>query len=41
MFDTTRMLGNMVVSGTKERFSNIRMISTHGGGTMPFLIQRF
>ena len=41
MFDTTRMLANMVVSGTKERFSNIRMISTHGGGTMPFLIQRF
>ena len=41
MFDTTRMLANMVLSGTKKRFSNMRMISTHGGGTMPFLIQRF
>ena len=41
MFDTTRMLANMVVSGAKKRFSNIRMISTHGGGTMPFLTQRF
>ncbi len=41
MFDTTRMLANMVVSGAKKRFSNIRMISTHGGGTMPFLLQRF
>ncbi len=41
MFDTTRMLANMVVSGAKKRFSHIRMISTHGGGTMPFLLQRF
>ena len=41
MSDTTRMLANRVVSGAKKRFSNIRMISTHGGGTMPFLIQRF
>ena len=41
MFDTTRMLANMVLSGAKKRFSNIQMISTHGGGTMPFLIERF
>ena len=41
MFDTTRMLANMVVSGAKKRFSNVNMISTHGGGTMPFLIERF
>jgi 6-methylsalicylate decarboxylase len=41
MFDTTRMLANMVLSGTKKRFSNIHMISTHGGGTMPFLVERF
>ena len=41
MFDTTRMLANMVISGAKKRFSNINMISTHGGGTMPFLIERF
>ena len=41
MFDTTRMLANMVVTGAKKRFSNIKMISTHGGGTMPFLLERF
>ena len=41
MFDTTRMLANMVVTGAKKRFSNIKMISTHGGGTIPFLLERF
>jgi 6-methylsalicylate decarboxylase len=41
MFDTTRMLANMALSGAKKRFSNINMISTHGGGAMPFLIERF
>ncbi len=41
MFDTTRMLANMVLSGAKKRFSSVKMISTHGGGTIPFLIERF
>ena len=41
MFDTTRMLANLVMSGAKKRFSKINMISTHGGGTIPFLIERF
>ena len=41
MFDSTRMLANMVLSGAKQRFSRIRMISTHGGGTIPFLLERF
>ncbi len=41
MFDTTRMLANMIISGAKKRFSGINMISTHAGGTMPFLIERF
>ncbi|MCU1310956.1 MAG: hypothetical protein JWO20_2081 [Candidatus Angelobacter sp.] len=40
MFDTTRMLTNMVLSGAKNRFSKINMISTHGGGTIPYLITR-
>ena len=40
MFDTTRMLTNMVLSGSKKRHSNIKMISAHGGGTIPFLINR-
>jgi predicted TIM-barrel fold metal-dependent hydrolase len=38
MFDTTRMLTNMIFSGAKNRFSKI--ISTHGGGTIPYLMTR-
>jgi len=40
MFDTTRMATNMVLSGAKRRFSNIRMICTHAGGTVPYLASR-
>lgn len=40
MFNSTRMLANMVFSGAKERFSRIKMISTHAGGTLPFLRER-
>ncbi len=41
MFSTTRMLANMVITGAKKRFSKMNMITTHAGGTMPFLVQRF
>src|SRR3979409_2526375 len=40
MFDTTRMIANMVATGAKKRFSNIKIISTHGGGTIPYLLNR-
>jgi predicted TIM-barrel fold metal-dependent hydrolase len=40
MFDTTRMLTNMVFSGARNRFSKIKIISTHGGGTIPYLMTR-
>ncbi len=40
MFDTTRMITNMVATGAKKRFSQIMIISTHGGGTIPFLVNR-
>ncbi|MCU1299201.1 MAG: hypothetical protein JWO91_3479 [Acidobacteriaceae bacterium] len=40
MFDTTRMLTNMIFSGAKNRFSKIKVISTHGGGTIPYLMTR-
>src|SRR5882757_1061239 len=33
MFESTRMIVNMVVTGTKKRFSQIMIISAHGGGT--------
>ncbi|MEA2262029.1 MAG: 6-methylsalicylate decarboxylase, partial [Acidobacteriaceae bacterium] len=40
MFDTTRMITNMVATGAKRRFSQIKIISTHGGGTIPYLVNR-
>jgi predicted TIM-barrel fold metal-dependent hydrolase len=40
VFDTTRMIANMVVTGSKKRFSQIKIISTHGGGTIPYLVSR-
>jgi predicted TIM-barrel fold metal-dependent hydrolase len=40
MFDTTRMIANMVATGAKRRFSSIKIISAHGGGTIPFLVNR-
>jgi predicted TIM-barrel fold metal-dependent hydrolase len=39
--DTTRAIANMVFSGASQRFPDLRMIFSHGGGTMPFLIRRF
>lgn len=40
MFDTTRMLTNLVFTGAKARFAAIQMITTHAGGTLPFLLPR-
>jgi 6-methylsalicylate decarboxylase len=39
--DTTRAIVRMVYSGSAKRYSNVRMIFSHGGGTMPYLIGRF
>jgi predicted TIM-barrel fold metal-dependent hydrolase len=39
-FDTTRMILNLVSSGTLRRFPDVRMIVSHGGGTLPFLAPR-
>src|SRR3981081_196947 len=32
MFDTTRMIANMVATGAKQHFSNIQIMLTHGRG---------
>lgn len=40
MFDTTRMVTNMVLFGAKQRFNRVNIISTHGGGTIPYLAHR-
>jgi predicted TIM-barrel fold metal-dependent hydrolase len=39
--DTTRALANMIFGGAASRYPNVRMIFAHGGGTMPYLIERF
>jgi len=38
--DTTRAITGICFSGDAARFSNIRWIWSHGGGTMPFLAGR-
>jgi predicted TIM-barrel fold metal-dependent hydrolase len=39
--DTTRAIANYIFSGTAVRFPNVRIIWSHAGGTMPYLINRF
>ncbi len=39
--DTTRALTNLLFGGTVHRCPDIRLIFSHGGGTMPFLVERF
>ncbi len=39
--DTTRAIANMVFSGASQRYPDLRLIFSHGGGTMPYLIRRF
>jgi len=39
--DTTRAIAEYVFSGSSQRFPAVRMIWSHAGGTMPFLVQRF
>ena len=39
--DTTRAIVSMVFNGTSRKFPDIRVIWSHAGGTMPYLIERF
>jgi predicted TIM-barrel fold metal-dependent hydrolase len=39
--NTTRAIAKFVFSGCSRRYPNMRMIWSHAGGTMPFLISRF
>jgi len=40
LFDTTRAAVNLLFSGSLERFSKIRYILSHAGGTLPFIAWR-
>jgi 6-methylsalicylate decarboxylase len=39
--DTSYAIASMVFTGASQRYPDIRMIFSHGGGTVPFLIRRF
>ena len=39
--DTTRAIANIIFGGSADRYPEIQYIFSHGGGTMPFLIERF
>lgn len=39
--DTTRAIANWILRGCGTRWPYIRLIWSHAGGTMPFLIERF
>jgi 6-methylsalicylate decarboxylase len=40
VFDTTRMIANMIATGAKKRLSQIKIITAHGGGTIPYVAHR-
>ena len=40
VFDTTRTILSMLQTGASARFSDIRFIWSHGGGTVPFITSR-
>jgi len=39
-FETTRTATSLVMSGAMSRYSNVRFILSHAGGTLPFLVPR-
>jgi 6-methylsalicylate decarboxylase len=39
-FDTTRAVTNLICTGTLERYPDISIILSHGGGTLPYLGRR-
>ena len=39
--DTTRAIASYVYRGAARRYPDVRMIWSHSGGSMPFLIERF
>lgn len=40
VFDTTRAVANLVLSGTLKEYSQLRIILSHAGGTIPFVANK-
>ena len=41
MFDTTLAITRMMFEGFFDTYPNLRIIASHGGGTLPYLVGRF
>ncbi|MDF2463744.1 MAG: hypothetical protein K0Q43_1979 [Ramlibacter sp.] len=41
MFDTTLAITRMIFEGFFDQYPNIKVIASHGGGTLPYLVGRF
>jgi len=39
-FESTRSIASLVYTGTKRKYPNVKIISTHGGGATPFFAWR-
>ena len=40
-YDTTLGIGSLLMSGVMDRFPNLKLLWSHGGGTFPYLAGRF
>lgn len=41
MFDTTLAITRMIFDGFFDRYPNLKLIASHGGGSLPYLVGRF
>jgi aminocarboxymuconate-semialdehyde decarboxylase len=41
MFDTTLAITRMIFEGFFDKYPNLKIIASHGGGTLPYLVGRF
>ncbi|HYF18857.1 MAG TPA: amidohydrolase family protein [Ramlibacter sp.] len=41
MFDTTLAITRMIFEGFFDQYPNLKLIASHGGGTLPYLVGRF
>ncbi len=39
-FETTRTVASLIFSGTLERYPDVKIILSHGGGTLPYIVGR-